>query len=90
MLRLRGSQPDYDIDRARLRPLAGAARRRICPAAMTPFVKMHGLGNDFVVLDARGGSVLDARGGSVLDARAVAPAITPAKAAAIADRRFGI
>jgi diaminopimelate epimerase len=30
---------------------------------------MHGLGNDFVVLDAREGGVLDARGGGVLDAR---------------------
>ena len=73
---------------------------------MIPFRKMHGLGNDFVVLDARGGSVLDARGGSVLDARggrlleprgAVAPAagtgapsVTPARAAALADRRTGI
>jgi len=41
---------------------------------MTPFRKMHGLGNDFVVLDAR---------------RADLP-ITPARAAAIADRRFGV
>ncbi|MCO6414763.1 diaminopimelate epimerase [Siccirubricoccus sp. KC 17139] len=41
---------------------------------MTPFRKMHGLGNDFVVLDAR---------------RAELP-ITPARAAAIADRRRGI
>ncbi|MCB4824695.1 diaminopimelate epimerase [Roseicella sp. GB24] len=49
---------------------------------MVPFRKMHGLGNDFVVLDARKGSVLDAR-------RAALP-ITPARAAAIADRRRGI
>jgi diaminopimelate epimerase len=41
---------------------------------MVPFRKMHGLGNDFVVLDAR---------------RAALP-ITPARAAAIADRRRGI
>jgi diaminopimelate epimerase len=41
---------------------------------MIPFRKMHGLGNDFVVLDAR----------------AQALPITPARAAAIADRRFGI
>jgi diaminopimelate epimerase len=41
---------------------------------MTPFRKMHGLGNDFVVLDAR----------------AAALPITPARAAAIADRHFGI
>lgn len=40
----------------------------------TPFRKMHGLGNDFVVLDAR---------------RADLP-VTPARAAAIADRRFGV
>jgi len=39
-----------------------------------PFRKMHGLGNDFVVLDAR----------------AHALPITPAAAAAIADRHFGI
>ncbi|MBX9701140.1 MAG: diaminopimelate epimerase [Acetobacteraceae bacterium] len=39
-----------------------------------PFRKMHGLGNDFVVLDAR---------------RADLP-ITPARAAAIADRRLGV
>lgn len=46
------------------------------PGAMSPlpFRKMHGLGNDFVVLDAR---------------RADLP-ITPARAAAIADRRFGV
>ena len=41
---------------------------------MVPFRKMHGLGNDFVVLDAR----------------AQALPITPARAAAIADRRFGV
>jgi diaminopimelate epimerase len=41
---------------------------------MVPFRKMHGLGNDFVVLDAR--------------ARPLP--ITPARAAAIADRRFGV
>ena len=41
---------------------------------MLPFRKMHGLGNDFVVLDAR--------------ARPLP--ITPARAAAIADRHFGV
>jgi diaminopimelate epimerase len=41
---------------------------------MIPFRKMHGLGNDFVVLDARGMPL----------------PITPARAAAIADRRRGI
>jgi diaminopimelate epimerase len=40
----------------------------------TPFVKMHGLGNDFVVIDARRYEV----------------ALDPTKARAIADRRTGI
>jgi len=39
-----------------------------------PFIKMHGLGNDFVILDLRGGK----------------PAPTPALARAVADRRRGI
>jgi diaminopimelate epimerase len=46
----------------------------ISAPAMVPFRKMHGLGNDFVVLDAR---------------QAPLP-ITPARAAALADRRFGV
>ncbi len=41
---------------------------------MTPFRKMHGLGNDFIVLDGRAGTL----------------GITPARAAALADRRTGI
>jgi len=41
---------------------------------MTPFLKMHGLGNDFVVFDAR-------KRGLTLDA---------ASARALADRRFGV
>lgn len=40
-----------------------------------PFVKMHGLGNDFIVLDARDGIV---------------PVMTARLAAALADRRTGI
>ncbi|MGX7953009.1 diaminopimelate epimerase [Tsuneonella sp. HG249] len=40
-----------------------------------PFIKMHGLGNDFVVLDARADTL---------------PPIGPAMAAALADRRTGI
>jgi diaminopimelate epimerase len=40
-----------------------------------PFIKMHGLGNDFVVLDAR---------------YAPLPAMTPAVARALGDRRTGI
>ena len=42
--------------------------------AGTPFLKMHGLGNDFVVLDARG---------HALD-------LTPPRRRAIADRRLGV
>ena len=42
---------------------------------MTQFMKMHGLGNDFVVLDARGGADLR---------------VDEAAACAIADRRLGI
>jgi len=45
-----------------------------CTPLMTPFVKMHGLGNDFVVIDAR--------------ARAFRP--DQALAAAIADRKTGV
>jgi diaminopimelate epimerase len=41
---------------------------------LTPFVKMHGCGNDFVVLDGRRAAL----------------GITPARARAIADRRTGI
>jgi diaminopimelate epimerase len=41
---------------------------------MIPFRKMHGLGNDFVVLDGRAQSL----------------PITPTRAAAIADRHFGV
>lgn len=43
-------------------------------AAGLPFMKMHGLGNDFVVMDARGGGV----------------AMTAALARAIGDRHFGV
>ncbi len=39
-----------------------------------PFMKMHGLGNDFVVVDARAG----------------ANPVTPALARAVADRHFGV
>jgi diaminopimelate epimerase len=41
---------------------------------MTAFLKMHGLGNDFVVFDARDAAI----------------ALTPAQARGLADRRFGI
>jgi diaminopimelate epimerase len=40
-----------------------------------PFIKMHGLGNDFIVLDAREGTL---------------PPMTPQIARALADRRTGI
>ena len=43
-------------------------------ASGTPFLKMHGLGNDFVVLDAR----------------RAAFDLTPARRRAIADRRLGV
>ncbi|HEX7656042.1 MAG TPA: diaminopimelate epimerase, partial [Sphingomonas sp.] len=39
-----------------------------------PFIKMHGLGNDFVVIDAR----------------ETALPVSPARAAALADRHTGI
>lgn len=39
-----------------------------------PFVKMHGLGNDFAILRSRGAS----------------PCVTPALARALADRHFGV
>jgi diaminopimelate epimerase len=60
---------------------------------MTPFRKMHGLGNDFVVLDARNQNPLDARHQRPLDARedrAGSFGVSPARAAALADRRTGI
>ena len=41
---------------------------------MTAFLKMHGLGNDFVVFDARDAAIT----------------LTPAQARGLADRRFGI
>jgi diaminopimelate epimerase len=41
---------------------------------LVPFAKMHGCGNDFVVLDARIRS----------------PALTPATVVAVADRHFGV
>jgi diaminopimelate epimerase len=50
------------------------ARAAYIPSMRTPFVKMHGCGNDFVVLDGRAGSLR----------------LTPAQAAFIADRRTGV
>jgi diaminopimelate epimerase len=61
-----------------LDPLQRCAKRRLRPyigsMAVTPFLKMHGLGNDFVVLDARAQPL----------------ALGPGLARAIADRRTGI
>jgi diaminopimelate epimerase len=54
--------------------VAKPLRRRYMDAMPTPFRKMHGCGNDFVVLDARPAPL----------------ALTPARAAALADRRRGI
>lgn len=48
---------------------------RCAPSMRVPFVKMHGLGNDFVVLDAR---------------RDALPALSETMARAIADRHTGI
>ena len=45
---------------------------------MTEFLKMHGLGNDFIVFDARD------------PANAVPDQISPAAARRLADRHFGI
>jgi diaminopimelate epimerase len=52
------------------------------PDVMIPFRKMHGLGNDFVVIDSRGLKSLDGRAGDL--------GLTPRQAAGIADRHFGI
>jgi len=49
-------------------------RKPLYSRAMTPFLKMHGLGNDFVVFDARNRTL----------------SLTPERARAIADRRLGI
>jgi len=53
--------------------LAPQARNAYIPA-MTAFLKMHGLGNDFVVFDARNSGL----------------ALSPDRAKAIADRRLGV
>lgn len=45
------------------------------PASGLPFMKMHGLGNDFVVIDARGGGAVP---------------VTPALARALSDRHRGV
>ena len=66
--RVQGRAPAF------LTPLVPRPPPHITLTMDAPFLKMHGSGNDFVVLDAR----VHALG------------ITPARAAAIADRRTGI
>jgi diaminopimelate epimerase len=59
-----------------VRPRAGPAPPTMNAAAATlPFSKYHGLGNDFVLVDARSGD---------------APPMTPAEAEAMCDRNFGV
>ena len=54
-----------------------APKKAIC-SSMTEFLKMHGLGNDFIVFDARDPE------------NAVPDQISPAAARRLADRHFGI
>jgi diaminopimelate epimerase len=71
----------------------------------TAFVKMHGLGNDFAVIDLRGGAGVGApakgasaaagpaagnRAGAAANGAAALADITAAQAKAIADRRTGV
>ena len=53
---------------------AARAQPRITPRMEAPFLKMHGAGNDFVVFDERAAPL----------------GLTPARAAAIANRRTGV
>ena len=57
-----------------LKLFSGARNWRIC-GCMKNFLKMHGLGNDFIILDARGDSDFS---------------VSPAAARALCDRRRGI
>jgi diaminopimelate epimerase len=52
----------------------------------TPFVKMHGLGNDFAVIDRRGAG----NGAAANGTGAILPEIGAGAARAIADRRTGV
>lgn len=58
----------------RLEGFVHRRRTRITAQMITPFTKMHGCGNDFVVMDER----------------ACALNLTPSRAAAIADRHTGV
>lgn len=61
-------------ERSREAYTAGMIGESIPPAAGLRFLKMHGLGNDFVVIDARGGR----------------DPVTPALARALGDRNRGV
>ncbi len=61
-------------ERARVPYIAGMDGESQVPARGLRFVKMHGLGNDFVVIDARGGR----------------DPVTPALARALGDRHRGV
>jgi len=56
------------------------------PRPSTPFVKMHGLGNDFAVIDRRNAD----NGASANGSAAALPEIGEGAARAIADRRTGV
>ena len=60
-----------------LTPFRDGEKPAIC-CAMTAFLKMHGLGNDFIVLDARD------------PANGIPDVIGAAVATRLADRHFGI
>lgn len=68
-------------------PLSATGNRE--PASSMPFIKMHGLGNDFAVIDRRPGPVPGAAPNSANGAAAL-PEIGAAAARAIADRRTGV
>lgn len=73
----RGHIPEATATGKRARPAIRLCRRRhpaYNPAMDVPFYKMHGCGNDFVILDERPGRL----------------GLTPARAAALADRRLGV
>ena len=69
-------------DPCRREVFPAAPRRPITPSMRADFVKMHGCGNDFVVLDARAMPAPPAR--------ALPLGLDPARIAALADRRRGI
>lgn len=71
----RGGQPRFRTDLwIRSAHWTIGARMVTTPLSSVPFMKMHGLGNDFVVIDARAG----------------APALEGARVRAMADRHRGV